>query len=130
MEKKNNKMTLEKLAEMTQRGFRALEDGFKKEIKGEIGGLRKEMKGEIGGLKGEIGGLKGEIGGLKSRMDEMDGKFNKLLTGQDQVLKRLVDLETDNTMDVAVHRRQEDKLENHEERIIIVEKELKIDSVV
>lgn len=127
MEKKKEEITLEKLAEMTQRGFRALEDGFKKEIKGEIGGLRKEMKDEIGGLKNE---MKGEIGGLKSRMGEMDGKFDKLLTGQDQVLKRLVDLETDNTMDVAVHRRQEDKLENHEERIIIIEKELKINSVI
>ena len=134
MEKKKEKMTLEKLAEMTQRGFKTLEDGLRKEIKREIGGLRNEMKGEIGGLrnemKGEIGGLKGEIGELKNRMDGMDGKFDRLLTGQDQILKRLEDLETDNTMGAGTSRRQEDKLENHEERIVVVEKTLKIGSAV
>lgn len=116
MEKEKDKMTMNKLAEMTQRGFKMLEGGLRKEIKKEIGGLRNEMKGEIGGLK--------------NRMDGMDGKFNKLLTGQDQILKRLDDLETDNTMDVAVYRRQEDKLENHEERIVVVEEKLEINSVV
>ncbi len=98
MEKEKNKMTMEKLAEMTQQGFKALEDG-----------------------------LENKVGGLENRMD---GKFNKLLTGQDQILKRLEDLEADNTIDVSAHRRQEDKLENHEERIIVVEEKLEIDSVV
>jgi len=32
-------------------------------------------------------------------------------------------------MDIAVHRRQEDKLENHEERIVVVEEKLKVDLV-
>ena len=123
MEKKKEKMTLEKLAEMTQRGFKALEDGLRKEIKNEVGGLRNEMKGEIGGLKGEIGEL-------KNRMDGMDGKFDRLLTGQDHILKRLENLETDNTMGAGASRRQEDKLENHEERGVVVEEELEINPVV
>ena len=123
MEKKKEKMTLEKLAEMTQRGFKTLEDGLRKEIKNEVGGLRNEMKGEMGGLKGEMGEL-------KNRMDGMDGKFNRLLTGQDHILKRLEDLETDNTMGAGTSRRQEDKLENHEERIVVVEEELEINPVV
>ena len=109
MEKKKDKMTLEKLAEMTQRGFRALEDGFKKEIKKEIGGLRSEMN---------------------KKFDRVDEKFNLVLNSQDQVLKRLENLETDNTMGAGASRRQEDKLENHEERIVVVEKKLEIGSVV
>jgi len=104
MEDQNNKMTLDKLAEMTQRGFEALEN----KMKNEIGGLRDEMKNEIGGLRD----------GLKSEISE---KFDRILTGQDQILKRSEDLETDNTMSAAVHRRQDDKLENHEERIAVVE---------
>jgi len=123
MEKKKDKMTLDKLAEMTQRGFKALEDRFKKEIKKEIGGLENK-------LGNRIDGLENRIDGLENKVDGMDGKFNRLLTGQDQILKRLGDLETDNTMDVAAHRRQEDKLENHEERIVVVEEKLEIDSVV
>ena len=117
---------MDKLAEMTQRGFKMLEDGLRKEIKKEVGGLENR----IGGLESGMSGLGNRIGGLENRIDKMDGKFNKLLTGQDQILKRLDDLETDKIMDVAAHRRQEDKLENHEERIVIVEEKLEIDSVI
>ncbi len=89
MKKKNEKMTIDKLAELTQRGFEALGD----ETKSEISDLRGEMK----------------------------EKFDAVLNNQDQILKRLENLETDNTMDTAVHRRHEDKLENREMRIVTVE---------
>ena len=85
-------MTIDKLAEITQRGFEL---------------LRGEMKNEIGGLR-----------------DEMSEKFDRVLSGQDKILKRSEDLETDNVMSAAVHRRQDDKLENHEERIVVVEEKV------
>ena len=110
--------TVDKLAEMTQRGFEEL----KGEMKNEISGLRGEMKNEIGGLRGE---MKIEISGLRNELkNEMDEKFDSVLSGQDQILKRLDDLESDNTMDMAVHRRQGDKLENHEKRIVAVEEKV------
>ena len=102
MEEKNNKMTIDKLAEITQKGFEALED----KVENKIGGLRDELK------------------------SEMNEKFDQVLDNQDQVLKRLGNLESDNTMDMAVHRRQGDKLENHEERIVVVEEKLKVDAMV
>ena len=117
MEEKNNKMTINKLAEMTQKGFEALGD----KVENEIGGLRNEMKSE----------LRNEIGGLRNKLrDEMDEKFGNVLNNQDQILKRLDNLESDNTMDTAVHRRQGDKLENHEKRIVVVEEKLKVDAMV
>ena len=93
MEEKNNKMTLDKLAEITQKGFEELRGEFKNEIRNEIGGLRGEMS----------------------------EKFDMVLSGQDKILKRSEDLKTDNVMSAAVHCQQNDKLENREERIIIVE---------
>jgi len=100
--------TVDKLAEMTQRGFESLRNEFKNEIRSEIGGLRGEMKNEISGLRDEL-------------RDEMSEKFDRVLSGQDKILKRSEDLETDNVMSAAVHRRQDDKLENHEKRIVVVE---------
>ncbi|MCK5123544.1 MAG: hypothetical protein KAQ87_05370 [Candidatus Pacebacteria bacterium] len=111
MEEKNNKMTLDKLAEMTQMGFVALED----KIENEISELRDEFKND---LRNEIGGLRSEL------KNEISEKFDLVLTGQNQILKRSVDLETDNVMSAAVHRRQDDKLEDHEERIIVVEEKV------
>ncbi len=90
--KKNNEMTVDKLAEITQKGF-------------------EEMRGEI----------KDEVGGLR---DEMNEKFNRVFIGQDQILKRLEDLEADNTMDTVIYRQHEDKLKNHEKRIIVVENKI------
>ncbi len=111
IKKKKEKMTIDKLAELTQRGFEALGG----EMKSEINGLRGEMKSEISDLRGET---KSEISDLRGEMKE---KFYAVLNNQDQILKRLEDLETDNTMDVSAHRRHEDKLESHEIRIVAVE---------
>ena len=89
--------TVDKLAEITHRGFEELKGEMKNDLRNEIGGLREELK------------------------NEMSEKFDRVLTGQDRISKRLEDLETENVMDAAVHRRQDDKLENHEERIVIME---------
>ena len=77
--------------------------------------MRGEFKSE---LKNEIGGLRDEL------KNEMSEKFDSVLSGQDHILERLENLETDNTMDTAVHQRQGDKLENHEKRIVVVEKKV------
>lgn len=101
MEKKNKKMTLDKLAEITQKGF-------------------EELRGE----------MNEKFDKVDEKFERVDERFDRVLDNQDQVLKRLGDLEADNTMDMVVHRRQGDKLENHEKRIVVVEEKLKVDAMV
>jgi len=103
--------TVDKLAEITQREFTV-------------------VKEDMGSMKSEMGSMKNEMGSMKSEMnrkfDRVDEKFNQVLNNQDQVLNRLENLETDNTAGAAASRKQEDKLKNHEERIIVAEKKLRI----
>jgi len=61
---------------------------------------------------------------------EIKEKFDKVLTGQDKILKKLEDTETEQAMDIRVHKRQNEKLENHEERIQIVEEKLEIAGII
>ncbi len=99
MEKKNKKMTLDKLAEITQKGF-------------------EELRGE---MNEKFDKVDEKFDKVDEKFERVDERFDQVLDNQDQVLKRLGDLEADNTMDMAVHRRQGDKLENHEKRIVVVE---------
>ena len=106
MEKKNNKMTLDKLVEMTQNGFESLKNELKNEMDVRFNKVDEKFIS------------------INERFNSADERFNQVLDNQDHILKRLDNLESDNTMDTAVHRRQEDKLENHEERIITVGKKV------
>ena len=126
MEIKNE---IDKLAEMMQREFgvaqkrsEALENKMDEKIDG--------LKSEMGGLRSEVGGLRSEVGGLKSEMNErfdrVDERFDEVLNREDKIFKSLSDLETDNTMGAGTSKRQEDKLENHEERIVAAEEKLGI----
>ncbi|MEA1937305.1 MAG: hypothetical protein U9N04_04315 [Patescibacteria group bacterium] len=93
-------------------------------VRNEIG----ELKSEMNSLENRIDSkIDNKIGGLENRMN---GKFNLVLNSQDEVLKRLEDLETDNTIGVGASRWQEDKLENHEGRIVIVEEKLGVGRTV
>lgn len=58
--------------------------------------------------------------------EEIKEKFDKVLTGQDKILKEIVDLRTENTVNASLYQAQDEKLENHETRISVVEKELDI----
>lgn len=61
--------------------------------------------------------------------EEIKIKFDKVLTGQDKILKELVDLRTENMVNANLYQRHDEKLENHEKRIIIVERKLNIAAV-
>ena len=116
MEIKNE---ISKLAEMMQREFGAAQKRSE--------ALESKMDNKIDALKSEVGGLDNKVDELKNEMDE---KFNLVLNSQDKVLKTLGDLETDNTMGAGASRRREDKLENHEERIVATEEKLGISPAV
>ena len=123
MEIKNE---IDKLAEMMQREFGAAQKRSE--------ALENKMDDKIDKIDGRIDKIDNRIDGLENKMDKkfdrVDEKFNLVLNSQDEVLKRLDNLEMDNTMGAGASRRQEDKLENHEERIIVTEEKLGIREAV
>lgn len=60
---------------------------------------------------------------------EIKEKFDKVLTGQDKILNELEKLKTESAVDISLHNRHDEKLENHEKRIIIVERKLNVAAV-
>ncbi len=104
------------------------------EIKNEIDKLAEMMQREFGAVKNEINKVDNKIDRLESKMDKkfnkVDERFDEVLGREDRILKSLGDLETDNAMSAGTSRRQEDKLENHEERIIVAEEKLGIGEAV
>lgn len=60
---------------------------------------------------------------------EIKEKFDKVLIGQDKILKSIEDLSSENTAGIELHKKQEYKLENHEVRIKIVERKVGIAAV-
>ena len=104
------------------------------EIKNEIDKLAEMMQREFGAARDEREKMKSEMGSMKSEMNErfdrVDERFDEVLNREDKIFKSLSDLETDNTMGAGTSKRQEDKLENHEERIVAAEEKLEIGSAV
>jgi len=116
MEIKNE---ISKLAEMMQREFGAAQKRSE--------ALESKMDNKIDGLKSEMD-KKFDL--ADKRFDIVDERFDEVLGREDKVLKILGDLETDNTMGAGASRRQEDKLENHEERIVATEEKLGISPAI
>lgn len=58
--------------------------------------------------------------------EETENIFSKIMDGQDKILKIVEDLKSDNIAGSEERRRQEEKLENYEIRIKIVEKKMAI----
>lgn len=52
---------------------------------------------------------------------EIKEKFDKVLIGQDKIMKTLEDIKSDNIASLGSEKRQEEKLEDHEIRIKRVE---------
>ena len=130
MEIKNE---ISKLAEMMQREFGAAQKRSE--------ALESKMDNKIDALDNKVNGLDNKVdrldnkvdrleGKMDERFDEVDERFNEVLNREDKIFKTLGDLETDNTMGAGASRRQEDRLENHEERIVVAEEKLGIDSAV
>ena len=99
-----SKMTLDKLAMLTQRGFSELEGKLRNELKQEINGLKGDLRNE---LKQEIDGLRNE---MNNRFNEVDGNF-------DAVFKDLEEIKTDNSARFLQYKRHENSITNHEKRI-------------
>ncbi|MCK5122760.1 MAG: hypothetical protein KAQ87_01260 [Candidatus Pacebacteria bacterium] len=102
-----------------------------------LSGTVNELFGTVDELSGTVDKLAGitqqEFVAAQKRIEAIDNKFdekfNQVLTGQDHILKRLEDLETDNTAGATVSRRHDDELENYEERIVVAEGKLGVGAV-
>ena len=127
----------------------------KKEITiNELAGTVTKLSGGVDGLTGRVDELSGKVNGLTGTVNELSGtvdrlagmmqrgfevaqkraeatddKIDQILTGQDHILDRLTKLETDNIVGAEASRRQGDKLEDHEERIVVVEGKLGVEVV-
>lgn len=55
---------------------------------------------------------------------EIKEKFDKVMIGQDKILKEITDSRSENIAGVDLYKRQDKKLENHEIRIKIVEQKV------
>ncbi|MBU3965205.1 hypothetical protein KKG29_01675 [Patescibacteria group bacterium] len=60
---------------------------------------------------------------------DIEVKFDKVITGQDKILKGVEDMKDEIKMDILARKRRDEKLENHEIRIVAVEKKLDIAKV-
>ena len=95
---------------------------------------REKMKDAIikldNKIDNKIDGLRSEMNERFNRVDEkfnrVDERFDEVLNREDKIFKSLSDLETDNTMGAGASKRHDDKLKNHEERIVVAEEKLGI----
>ena len=123
---KQSKMTLEKLATLTQRGFLELDEKFatkddlekfvtKEELKKELKkfATKEELYFALDKTKDEI---KQEI------KEETRGGMNKFLTEADKISKKIDILLQEKEMGMALYQRHDKKLEEHETRITALEK--------
>ena len=53
--------------------------------------------------------------------NQIKDKFDKILTGQDKIFKKLDDLGQENTISTELYKRHDNKIEEHDERILALE---------
>ena len=119
---KKSKMTLEKLATLTQRGFLELDEKFATKDDLEKFVTKEDLKKELKkfATKEELylalDKTKDEI------KEETRGSMNKFLTEADKISKKIDILLQEKEMGMAFYRRHDKKLEEHETRITALEK--------
>ena len=123
-------ITMDELAGMVQRGFVALEnkmDGKFEIVDKKFDQIDKkfdQIDKKFDQIDGRLDQIDRRLDQIDGRLDQAEEKLRNSLDNLDQILKSLGNLETDNTAGAGASRRQEDKLENHEERIVVVEGKL------
>ena len=113
-QKKKNKMTLNRLAFLTQKSFGELEINFQQHIDGRIDELRGELKGDIRELKGEMDEL----------TEEMRKSSDKMLTAADQMAGQFSLWKDENAIGASQISELRYQTDNHEKRIKTLEKEV------
>jgi exoribonuclease R len=111
------KMTLEKLAQITQQGFLELDEKFvtKNDLKQELKrfATKEELYLALDNTKEDI-------------EQETRGATDKLLKEADKIAKKLDTLLQEEKMGAALYRRHDSKLEKHEQRITALESKVSV----
>lgn len=134
---KKQKMTLEKLAIVIQQDFNDIKERFatKDDLKEAVAGLatKNELKEAVGGLatkselKEAVGNLATTIIGLATKEElrqlheEVINSRDEVLTSNDKIVKELKIIREEQMAHTAAHGRVDDKVEDHEARIIQLE---------
>ena len=122
-------ITINELAGMMQRGFVALES--KMDEKFDIVDKRfEQVDKRFEQVDKRFEQVDKRFEEVDKKFEKVDERFNAVLTNQDHILERLENLEMDNTAGAMAYRRQDDKLENHEKRIVVAEKKLGIGAAI
>ena len=69
------------------------------------------------------GEFKNELSGLATK-EELKSFKNDILNGQDRIMKKLEDMSIEQKMAYSQDKRQDEKIENHEKRIIKLEEKV------
>ena len=109
-QKKKNKMTLDRLAFLTQKSFGELEINFQ-QCTDE---LRRELKGDIRELKGEMDEL----------TEEMRKSSDKMLTAADQMAGQFSLWKDENAIGASQISELRYQTDNHEKRIKTLKKQI------
>ncbi|OWK26748.1 MAG: hypothetical protein US76_03440 [Parcubacteria group bacterium GW2011_GWA2_38_13b] len=121
---KKQKMTLGKLAVVIQQDFNDIKERLatKDELKEAVAGLatKDELKEAVAGLATIIVGLatKGELRQLR---EEVINSRDEVLTSNDKIIKELKIIREEQAAHTVSYRRVDDKMEDHEARIIQLE---------
>jgi chromosome segregation ATPase len=79
------KMTLDRLAAMTQNSFTALRE----ELRGEIGALRTEMQEGFQAIRGGLEDIKGRLRAIESKVDAHDLKFEYIIQELEDIKREI-----------------------------------------
>jgi len=75
-------------------------------------------KKDLLAIKKDVIGVKDDLVSFK---DEFHGFKNDILASQDKIMKKLEDISLEQKMAYSQYKRQDEKLENHERRIVALE---------
>ena len=103
------KKDLQEIGKLVADTVTVLNDVLRKELKGDMSNLRAEMKEDMSNLRAE---MKEDMSNLRAEMKEDIYKF------KDEILGEIQDFRDDMT----VTKGYGDKIENHEERISVLER--------
>ena len=121
-QKNKEKMTLDKLAQMTANGFFEVEKKIDK-VEMTVGKIEKR----IDKVEDVIIDLKITTDRKLNSMEEkIESGINKILIVADSMASQFSDWKQENAFGAGIEQRQTEQLQNHEKRIVNVEQKLKV----
>ncbi len=115
---KKTKMTIDKLARITANGFSEIKKRFNK-----VEGRMDKVEGRLGRVETAVTDLKITMDRrLNSIEEKIEYGIDKMQTMADGMTKQFLIWKEENAIGAGVEARQDDKLNNHEKRIVELEK--------